>query len=124
MYKDIITGLKIPTIYALMNGKNELFYNNILNSILTILTQSNQYKLKFDTIVTDSEQALVNVIQEKFPNSQRISCLFHYKMDILRNLRSYGLYKAEYKNNSNIILEELSKLPIYYKGDMNYLIKK
>ncbi len=97
MYKDIISGVKIPGIYALMNGKNETFYRYVLKSIINILTQNNQYILEYETIVTDSEEALIKIIKELFPKTQHIICLLHYKSDLFRNIKSYCLYKKIFK---------------------------
>ena len=131
MYKDIITGIKIPGIYVLMNSKKEILYQYVFDSIIRLLSDDNNNHIKFETIVTDQEVGLINVINKIFPNSQRIACLFHYKQDILRNLKSYGLYKASIKPQSNKLLEELGKIPFHYNGDMkifdaecNRLIKK
>ena len=45
----------------------------------------------------------------------RVGCYFHYKMDIIRNLRIYNLYNIF---NSDEIISKLGKLPLIYKGDM------
>ena len=124
MYKDIVTSLKIPGIYILMNSKEEYLYDLVFQSILRIIWLDNRENIKVETIVTDQDKALINVINKYYPNSQRISCLFHYKQDILRNLRTYGLMKKNYKNDSLKILYELGNLPIYYKGDLEYIMKE
>ena len=80
--------------------------------------------MNIETIVTDQEIGLIESIHKYFPNSQRISCLFHYKQDILRNLKLYGLYKKETREKSNIIVKELGKLPFLYKGDINFIYKQ
>ena len=49
---------------------------------------------------------------------------FHYTQDIVRNLKTYGLYKKEDKEVSDIIIKDLSMLPIIYNGDINIIIKK
>ena len=119
MYKDIITGLKIPGIYVLMNSKKEILYQYVFKSILRLISDDKQKDIKFETIVTDQETGLINVINKIFPNSLRIGCLFHYKQDILRNLKSYGLYKDSIKEESQNLLKDLGKIPFYYNGDMN-----
>ena len=60
--------------------------------------------------------ALIKVIKKYFPNSRRISCLFHYKQDILRNLRVYGLMKKNQKEESLNLLKKLGNIPFLYKG--------
>ena len=124
MYKDIITGLKIPALYVLLNSKREFLYEIVFESIIRNILQSSICDLNFETIVTDQEAALINVVKKFFPNSQRISCLFHYKQDILRNLKSYGLYKKNLKQNSDIILKKLGNLPFIYKGDLKIFEKE
>ena len=116
MYKDIITGLKIPGIYVLMNSKKEILYQYVFESILRLISDDKNKDIKFETIVTDQEQGLINVINKIFPNSQRIECLFHFKQDILRNLKTYGLYKDRIKEESINLLKDLGKIPFYYNG--------
>ena len=124
MYKDIITNLKIPAFYILMNGKKEIFYNVVFESIINIITDFRKIDIEINSVVSDSEKGLINTITKYFPNAQRISCYFHYTQDIVRNLKSYGLYKKEDKEVSDIIIKDLSMLPIIYNGDINIIIKK
>ena len=97
IYKDVITNLKIPGIYILLNSKTELIYDLVFESLIKIIWYNNLNDIKVETIVTDQELALIKVIKKYFPNVLRISCLFHYKQDILRNLRIYGLMKKNQK---------------------------
>ena len=114
MYKDILTSLNIPALYILINGKYEIFYNHILESVINLITQNREYELTVETIVTDSEKALINAVKKYFPNVRRIACFFHYKQNIIKNIRNYGLYKKELKINSDFIIKKLSYLPIAY----------
>ena len=124
MYKDIITGLKIPGLYILLNSKKEMLYNIAFKGIIDILTNNNLISLKVEIVVTDQEKALINIVKRYFPKAQRISCLFHYKQDILKNLKSYGLYNKSNKKVSNKFLYELGKLPFKYNGDINFIYKE
>ena len=45
MYKDILTSLNIPAKYILLNGKYEIFYNHVLESIINLITQNREYEL-------------------------------------------------------------------------------
>ena len=60
MFKDIITGDKIQSIYSVTNNKTEAVYTCMLYSIKNILTQNDEYKLKLKCIITDTEEALIN----------------------------------------------------------------
>ena len=124
MYKDIITDLKIPALYILLNSKREILYEIVFQSVINNILQETVSNLKYETIVTDQEVGLINATKKYFPNCQRISCLFHYKQDILRNLKSYGLYKKKYKTDSDIILNKLGKLPFIFKGNMEIFDKE
>ena len=63
MYKDIITDLKIPGLYIIMNSKKEELYDFILSSIFNLLTKYNSINLDLETIVTDQEKALINSLK-------------------------------------------------------------
>ena len=68
--------------------------------------------------VTNNEIALINGINKIFVKCKRIACYYHYKKDLLENIKKYGLYKNIYKETSNKVILELGKIPIYYKGNM------
>ena len=93
-------------------------YDIVFESIINNILKEGYNNLNFETIVMDQELALINSINKIFPNTKRISCLFHYKQNILRNLKTFGLYKQKYKAESEIILDRLGLIPMLYKGDM------
>ena len=80
--------------------------------------------INVQTIVTDQEIALVNVVKKFYPKSLRISCLFHYKQDLMRNLRTYLFLKKNYKDNSLKLLSKLGNLSFIYKGDIKIFGKE
>ena len=121
MYKDIITNLKIPGIYMLLTGKNIEIYDLSLESIINILTENRKLELEVWSIITDTEIALIDTVKKYFPNVHRIGCFFHYKQDLIRNIKAYGLYKKEDKETSNYIIEKLSSLPFLYKGKLDFV---
>ena len=123
MYKDIITDLKIPGIYILLNSKNEDLYNMVFEDVINLITWKGKKEINIKTIVTDSEKALMNSIKKYFPTSQRVACYFHYKQDIVRNIRSYGLYKDEMKKQSNEVIKILSSILYIYKGNIEIVNK-
>ena len=45
MYKDIITEVKLPRIYILINGKTKVYYQIIFERIMKILTGNGKYEL-------------------------------------------------------------------------------
>ena len=124
MYHDLVSNLNIPGIYALTNGKSEYHYDVVFNSIINIITLSRNIDINIKSIVTDSELALIKIVKKYFPNSLRITCLFHFKQDIMINIRSYGLYKKEDKKLNDKIVNKLTKLAIKYKGNLDYLNNK
>ena len=93
MYHDIVINLNILGIYILINGKSEKHYDIVFNSIINFITLSHHIDVNINLVVTDSEITLVKIVKKYFPNSLRITCLFHFKQDIMRNIRSYGLNK-------------------------------
>ena len=65
----------------------------------------------------------MNVVKYFFPSAQRVACFFHYKQDILWNLRLYDLYSDKVKPVSNEIIKILSSLPFIYKGNIELVNK-
>ena len=63
MYKDIITSLKIPAFYILLNSKKEELYDIVYESIRNNILKEDYNNLNFETIVTDQELALINSIK-------------------------------------------------------------
>ena len=80
-----------------MNGNKEEYYNLVFKDVLDIITIQNKFCISINTIVTDAEKPLINTVKKYFPNTRRISCLYHYKQDVIRNSHSYGLYKKMIK---------------------------
>lgn len=72
--------------------KNEFLYNKVLESLINILTENGNLSLNVKCIIIDNEISLINSINKNFNKIQRIACYYNYKLDILRNLKSYGLY--------------------------------
>ena len=66
MYKDILTKLKIPALYILMNGKKEEFFDLVFKDILYIVTLQKKDSININTIVTDTEKGLINIIKNIF----------------------------------------------------------
>ena len=62
MYKDIIIDLIIPSIYISINGKSEVYYLIIFESIIKIWINNGKYELSIESIATDSEKALMDTI--------------------------------------------------------------
>ena len=127
MYKDIITEEKIPGIYILMNNRIEQSYNMIFDDVINLITFNRLLDLEIETIVTGSERPLMNAVKTFFPKAQRVACYYHFKEDILRNLRVYGLYKEEDKVESKKVLKLLESIPYIYNGNINifdYIVKE
>ena len=127
MFKDIITKEKYPGMFIVSNNKLQEIYEKIFNNVYNILTQNSKYAIKTKYIITDMENALVNAINLIFPKCIHIGCYFHYKYDILLNLRNNHLYNKENKIESDNLINDLGLIPLMYKGKMdlfNSLIDK
>ena len=53
-----------------MNGITEKHYNLVFGSIYNIITQYRAIDIEIETIITDTEPALINVVKKFFPNSK------------------------------------------------------
>ena len=117
MCKDIITNKNI----ILLTGKDELIYDMFFESIFKIFSNFNKNILLVETVVKNQEMDLINIIKKFFPKTQRISCFFHYKDELLANMRKYGLWTEKLKLENSIILDILSSLTIIHKDDLNII---
>ena len=50
MYKDIITDLKIPGIYILLNSKNEDLYNMVFEDVINLITWKGLKEINIKTV--------------------------------------------------------------------------
>ena len=82
-----------------MNSKAEIAYDNIFADIKDILPFGKNETHNFPTINTDNELALIKSLKKHFPSSQQISCFFHHRQSLERNIRKFGLNKIENINN-------------------------
>ena len=69
----------------------------------------------------DFEDALMNSVHKVFPNIRIVGCLCHYVKQIWLNLGKYRLLNDEYKEDSAILLKELSKTPFTIYNNNNYI---
>ena len=74
-----------------MNSKEQQLYNLVFESIFKIINSFGITDINIENVVTDQETALINTVNKYFPNAQRISCIFHYKTNIFKNYKKYGL---------------------------------
>ena len=51
----------------------------VFESVFKIISNFNKDILNFETVITDQESALINIVNKYFPNTRRIACFFHYK---------------------------------------------
>ena len=92
IYKDIIITEYLPGFFLISN-KKEILYNLIFNSAKRILTHNNFYNLSIETITTDSELALIDSINNNFPNSHRIGLLVPFKTGSAKRIQNIRFIK-------------------------------
>ena len=83
IFEDIINHDYLPGFYILLSNKTEMLYDLAFKSLRRILTQNDLYKLNIQTIITDTEVALINAINSNFNEVQRIGCWFHLKENLI-----------------------------------------
>ena len=81
-----------------MSNKKEILYDLVFKSILRILTQNNLYHISYQIITTDTEIALINVINNNFENTTRIGCWFHLKQYLLSQAKICRLLNKKIQN--------------------------
>ena len=76
MSKDIITNLKIPGFYVLIDGKSQELYDTLFNSLINLLTNDRKIELEVQSIITDTEKALINAIKKSSLIAKELPAIF------------------------------------------------
>ena len=108
MIRDPNTGIVGPCVFAMINAKNGIIYEEMINEIRNIIFKVNDWEPL--TITIDYESALQNSIEKAFPKAKIIGCLFHFKQSLFRKATELGLMKCEIKENTNQLINTLSSL--------------
>ena len=107
-----------------MNQKNYILYDLIIKSVIKIMTQDNIYQINIKSITSDDEFALLKAIKSNFKNVDNFICLYHFKKNLISQLKIEGMMKKNFKKDSKYIVNELTKLCIDYNGSINYIYEK
>lgn len=107
-----IHGQMFPAAYILLPGKNLSIYSRMFCLLKDI---ANNFQLNFEPRIfhLDFEAAAISSIQDIFPNSRIIGCLFHFCQAIWRKVQNLGLTRS-YRQNSdfNKLVRRLCALPL------------
>ena len=110
IYLDIITGYKIPRIYALLSNKNREIYDALLEYISQLINSEEVSYIK--TITLDYEDALLQSVTKFFPNHKKIGYHYHYKQALYRKAQQYKLTgKKDKEQTLKLINKYLGILP-------------
>ena len=82
------------------------------------------YDLDIETITIDAEPPLLKAIKKIFKPKSNFICLYHFKKDLITQLKTEGLYKKNNINESKNIVNDLTKLSIEYDGNIEYVKNK
>ena len=121
LYIDIINNIRAPSALIIMNRKTQELYERIFKSIKYLITANNKKGINQKTATIDFENALLNSFGKIFPNIKIVFCLFHYKQALIKRTRLLGLYKKEYKNQSNLIINKCGAPPFKIDYDKTIL---
>ena len=112
----------------ILNNKRYEIYEKCLYSFKNIITQNNIFELEIESITTDAETALLNAVNNVFPKIMHFNCYYHYKVNILTNVKKYGLLNKnnieENLNDIKNVIYQLGQLPIIYNGDISIFNNK
>ncbi|KAG0426628.1 hypothetical protein DMUE_5957, partial [Dictyocoela muelleri] len=99
-----ILGKVLPMAYILLKNKTKEQYIKMFSLIKKILNHTN-----LDNIIVDYEKNIHEALKVTFPNIIIHGCFFHWCQNIIRNLKSNGLYKTykldkKFKQYTRLIL--------------------
>ena len=117
LYRDDISGIRYPGLFALINNRKYEGYKLLFERIKFILTIENSRKLNFISYSIDFEKPLINATSTVFDNIRQVGCYYHYCRNIREKAVELGLeIKGKNKGDSGF-LNEFYKIPfIFYKN--------
>ncbi|KAF0723322.1 Uncharacterized protein FWK35_00024173, partial [Aphis craccivora] len=83
-FQVIYKNVSFPLVYAILSGKTEEIYVELLSYIRNVLPLTYSQL----TIITDYEYGLMNAIKTIFPESDQQGCYFHFCQAIIRFIRN------------------------------------
>ncbi len=64
---DIISNKNISCFYILVNHKGQVIYDMVFESIIKSKENFNKDLLNIETVVTELERELINIVKKYFP---------------------------------------------------------
>ena len=102
---DEKVNLPIPVAYALMQSKDSVQYQGVLNTLLTV-SKEKGFVLNPNTIICDFEYALHKSLRSYFPNTALRGCYFHLVKSWWRKAQILGLKtKSKLPKTKDIIFK-------------------
>ena len=81
----------LPMVYALMTSKSKENYEQLFQELNNFSEEATNQILEPPVIITDFEQAVINVVQIEFPDSIHKGCFFHLCQNFWRKIQALGL---------------------------------
>ena len=94
------SGNYVPLVFMLLPGKSETTYRESFSMLIRECAER-EYVLKPDIIHVDFEVAVINVVQDLFPQTVVKGCRFHLSQAWWRQIQALGL-THEYKEQTDI----------------------
>ena len=118
LYRDEISGVRYPGLFALINNRKYEGYKFLFEKIKFLLTIEYSGNLNFISYSIDFEKSIINSTANVFTNIRQVGCFYHY----CRNLREKAIdlgfrIKGKLKEGCEF-LNEFYKIPfIFYKNN-------
>ena len=110
MAHDTSTNVHVPCAWALMSGRDEFLYCEVLHVLVVAL----DYHWSPRAVVVDFEKALVRAVQYQFPESRITGCWFHFRQALHRKIVKLGIER----DVENLIMQNLEQLTEYSGEDI------
>jgi len=117
-----ITNKKYTGGYIILNTKYYEGYKECLEDFKNLLNKNVKDNC-FESITIDFELGLKKACNIIFPHTLIIGCYYHYKAALVRYLKKLKVFKGNKKPIMKELISILGLLPIYYKGNIEYINK-
>ncbi|KZS01973.1 Uncharacterized protein APZ42_001168 [Daphnia magna] len=83
-----------PVVYVLMTTKRQALYQVVFDRLMKIIAEEVQGNgFLVESLISDFETAILNVMQASFPNSRMMGCWFHFGQFNHDNIMSQAIYR-------------------------------
>ena len=123
MYRDEISGVRYPGLFAILNNKKKEGYMLIFKKIKDIITIENSKELSLISYSVDYEQSLLDTCRTIFKDIRGVGCYYHYCRNLYKNAKRFNLIGNKEEKIGEDILKNFYSIPFRINDNQSYVLE-